>query len=126
MLFILPIYIIYTVYQLFILTRYLYIERVFLFPFTTKCKSWSTTIALRKTVEKLQRQFNTPTNTPMHQSVILNQHVDSTHNQHVNASISKRQPTCQLNTSIKTSMHQLTATNASTQHTTKTSTNMPI
>ena len=37
-------------------------------------------------------------------------------NQMVNTSVSKRQPTCQFNTSINTTMHQLTSTNASIQH----------
>ena len=38
------------------------------------------------------------TNTSIHQLVNVNQYVDSTHNQHVNASVSKRQPTCRFNT----------------------------
>ena len=38
-------------------------------------------------------------------SVNVNQHVYSA-NQQVNASVSKRQPTCRLNTPTNTSMHQ--------------------
>ena len=41
------------------------------------------------------------TNKSMLQLVNVNQHVDSTHNQHVNASVSKRQPTCRFNTQPK-------------------------
>ena len=46
--------------------------------------------------------------TPKHVSASVNvkQHVGSTHNQHVNESVCKRQPTCLLNTPTNTSMHQ--------------------
>ena len=70
----------------------------FLFLFITKCNNWSTTIALSKTVRKPTCRLNTSTNPSMHRLVNVNQHVDSTHNQHVNVSVSKRKPTCRFNT----------------------------
>ena len=46
------------------------------------------------------------TNKHVSASVNVNQHVDSTPNKQVNASVSKRQPTCRFNTPTNTSMHQ--------------------
>ena len=46
------------------------------------------------------------TNQHVSASVRVNQHVDSTHNQHVNTSVSKRQQTCRLNTPTNTLMRQ--------------------
>ena len=93
-----------------------------MFLFITKCNNWSATIALSKTVQAACRS-SIVNNTSMHQktstnmsiqqtnqhvgaSVNVNQHVDSTHNKHVNASVSKRQPTCRFNTPINASVHK--------------------
>ena len=68
-----------------------------------KCNNWSTTNKLSKTVN-------------------INQHVNSTHNRHINASVSKPQPICQLNTQpTRQCISQYTSTNMSTQHTANTS-----